>query len=47
MKRYTKLNDYYILDNHTGQKLDQKRTIIRLNKYENELNEVKNGDSNG
>lgn len=44
MKRYTKLNDYYILDNHTGQKLDQKRAIRRLNKYEVLLNDInKNG----
>ena len=39
MKRYTRLNDYYILDNYTGQKLDQKRTIRRLNKYEAITNE--------
>ena len=37
--RYTPLNDYYILDNYTGQKLDQKRTIRRLNKYEAITNE--------
>lgn len=37
MKRYKRLNEYYILDNYTGQKLDQKRTIQRLNKYEIEL----------
>lgn len=37
MKRYTQLNQYYILDNYTGQKLDMKRTIQRLNKYEIEL----------
>ena len=37
MKRYTRLNDYYILDNYTGQKLDQKRLIQRLNRYEHEL----------
>ena len=37
MKRYTQLNQYYILDNYTGQKLDQKRTIQRLNRYEVEL----------
>lgn len=37
MKRYTRLNDYYILDNYTGQKLDQKRTIQRLNRYETVL----------
>ena len=42
MKRYTKLNDYYILDNHTGQKLDQKRTIRRLNKYEVILDDINN-----
>ena len=42
--RYSKLNDYYILDNHTGQKLDQKRTIRRLNKYEVKVNDInKNG----
>ena len=37
MKRYTKLNDYYIIDNYTGQRLDQKQTINRLNQYEEEL----------
>ena len=35
--RYEKINDYYIQDNYTGQKLDQKRAIRRLNKYEYEL----------
>ena len=34
MKRYTKLNDYYIIDNYTGQKLTQKKTVERLNQYE-------------
>ena len=34
MKRYRQLNDYYIEDTYTGQKLDQKRTIRRLNQYE-------------
>ena len=37
MKRYKRLNEYYILDNYTGQKLDMKRTIQRLNRYEVEL----------
>ena len=37
MKRYKRLNEYYILDNYTGQKLDMKRTIQRLNRYEHEL----------
>ncbi len=37
MQRYKRLNEYYILDNYTGQKLDMKRTIQRLNKYEIEL----------
>ena len=37
MKRYKRLNDYYILDNYTGQKLDMKRTIQRLNRYETVL----------
>ena len=37
MKRYTQLNQYYILDKYTGQKLDMKRTIQRLNRYEHEL----------
>ena len=36
-KRYTSLNNYYIQDNKTGQKLDQKRTIKRLNRYEHQL----------
>ena len=39
--RYTKLNDFYVLDNHTGQKLDQKRTIQTLNKYESCLQHIK------
>ena len=37
MKRYTQLNQYYILDKYTGQKLDMKRTIQRLNRYETVL----------
>ena len=37
MKRYKRLNEYYILDNYTGQKLDMKRTIQRLNRYETAL----------
>ena len=37
MKRYTRLNQYYILDRYTGQKLNQNNTIRRLNKYETEL----------
>ena len=41
--RYTKLNDYYIIDNYTGQKLNQKQTIQRLNKYETEL-QKENGE---
>ena len=39
-KRYTQLNQYYIQDNKTGQKLDQKRTIKRLNRYETQINEL-------
>ena len=37
MKRYTQLNQYYVLDNYTGQKLDMTRVIQRLNKYETVL----------
>ena len=37
MKRYTQLNQYYVLDNYTGQKLDQTRVIQRLNRYETVL----------
>ena len=37
MKRYKRLNDYYIIDEYTGQKLDQTRVIQRLNRYEHEL----------
>ena len=37
MKRYIPLNQYYILDNYTGQKLDMTRVIQRLNRYEYEL----------
>ena len=33
-QRYTRLNDYYIIDNMTGEKLDQKRVIERLNNYD-------------
>lgn len=36
-QRYNRLNDYYIIDEYTGQKLDQKRTIQRLNRYETVL----------
>ena len=39
MQRYTKLNDFYILDNYTGQKLNQNQTIRRLNKYDSMLND--------
>jgi hypothetical protein len=42
--RYQKLNDYYIEDTYTGQRLDQKRTIQRLNKYEHELQKTKMGE---
>lgn len=42
MKRYTKLNDYYIIDNYTGQRLDQKQTIKRLNQYETQLTKEEN-----
>ena len=41
MTRYTRLNDYYIIDNYTGQKLDNKRTIKRLNQYEQILQEIR------
>ena len=41
MKRYEKLNDFYIIDNYTGQKLDNKRTIKRLNQYERILQEIR------
>ena len=34
--RYERLNEYYILDNSTGEKLDQKKAIQRLNQYEKE-----------
>ena len=37
MKRYIKLNDFYILDQYTGQKLNQNNAIRRLNSYENIL----------
>ena len=30
-KRYTKINDYYIKDTKTGEKLSQNKVIIRLN----------------
>jgi len=44
MKRYSPLNQYYILDNYTGQKLDMKRTIQRLNRYEHELQKETESD---
>lgn len=34
--RYERLNDYYVLDNITGEKLDQTKIIERLNDYEGE-----------
>jgi hypothetical protein len=37
--RYIKLNEHYILDKYTGQKLNQNNAIRRLNKYEEALNE--------
>jgi hypothetical protein len=44
MKRYTRLNEYYILDNYTGQKLNQNNAIRRLNKYETILQEIKKNE---
>lgn len=35
--RYHKLNEEYIIDKYTGQRLDQTRTIQRLNRYETVL----------
>ena len=37
MKRYISLNEHYILDTYTGQKLNQNNAIRRLNRYETEL----------
>ena len=45
MQRYIKINDYYIEDQYTGQKLDQKRTIKRLNKYEAILNDINKNET--
>ena len=45
MKRYKRLNDYYIIDEYTGQKLDQKRIINRLNKYEAILNDINKNET--
>ena len=39
--RYQQINQYYIEDTYTGQKLDQKQTINRLNQYEHELTKTK------
>jgi len=44
MKRYTQLNQYYVLDNYTGQKLDMTRVIQRLNRYEYELQKETESD---
>jgi len=44
MKRYKRLNDYYIIDEYTGQKLDQTRVIQRLNRYEYELQKETESD---
>jgi len=40
MKRYKRLNDYYIIDEYTGQKLNQNNTIRRLNRYETIVQEI-------
>ena len=39
--RYEKLNEYYIEDKYTGQKLNQTDTIKRLNTYEQVLQEIR------
>ena len=40
--RYQQINQYYIEDTYTGQKLDQKQTINRLNQYETQLTKEEN-----
>ena len=44
MQRYTKLNNYYVLDNYTGQKLTMTDTINRLNQYERLLQEIRRNE---
>ena len=39
--RYEKLNDFYIQDNYTGQKLTLQKSIKRLNQYEQILQEIR------
>jgi len=38
--RYERTNDYYIEDKYTGQKLNQKDSVERLNQYERILQEI-------
>ena len=38
--RYKTLNKYYIQDTYTGIKINQKKAVELLNKYEEALNEL-------
>lgn len=40
MQRYEQINEYYIQDNYTGQKLTFTDTVNRLNNYERLLQEI-------
>lgn len=45
MKRYEPINDYYIEDKYTGQKLNQKETVERLNQYEIILQDLRKNEA--
>ena len=42
--RYEQINEYYIQDNYTGQKLTQTDSINRLNQYERLLQEIRRNE---
>lgn len=42
--RYQQINDFYIEDKYTGQKLNQNDTIERLNQYERILQEIRKNE---
>ena len=44
MQRYELINEYYIQDNYTGQKLTFTDTVNRLNQYETLLQEIRQNE---
>ena len=42
--RYELINEYYIQDNYTGQKLTFTDTVNRLNQYETLLQEIRQNE---